>query len=186
MVDDADTAGWTPAGAFLRDAWEFHDLLFHARSRRGRCDAVRCHVPAGRPDGAAPGGQAYAGRRIYTSVPARSRKASAEDPPLSRVVEQRRSIREYGDRPLTSSSSASSCIGSPGSKMSRTSRSPTPHGPMPMAMASRPYPSGGALYELEFYAAIASCDGLDPGLYYYEPRDHGLIRSRADRANSRD
>ncbi len=47
-----------------------------------------------------------------------------------------------------------------------------------MTVASRPYPSGGALYELEFYAAIAACDGLDRGLYYYEPRDHGLIRIR--------
>ena len=40
MVDDADSAG-VDAGRVLssRDAWEFHDLLFHARSRRGRCDA---------------------------------------------------------------------------------------------------------------------------------------------------
>jgi len=36
---------------------------------------------------------------------------------------------------------------------------------MQMAVASRPYPSGGALYELEFYAAIAACNGLDRGLY---------------------
>ena len=88
----------------------------------------------------------------------------------------RRSVREYGARPLSARQL--------GEFLYRVARIQdeqdvvieTPHGPMPMAIASRPYPSGGALYELEFYAAIAACDGLDPGLYYYEPRDHGLIR----------
>ncbi len=98
------------------------------------------------------------------------------DPPLSRVVEQRRSIRDYGDRPIT--------IEQLGEFLYRVARIrdeqaidlPTPNGTMRMEMASRPYPSGGALYELEFYAAVAACEGLVPGLYYYEPRDHGLIR----------
>ncbi len=40
---------------------------------------------------------------------------------------------------------------------------------MRMEMASRPYPSGGALYELEFYAAVAACEGLDPGCITTSP-----------------
>ena len=45
-------------------------------------------------------------------------------------------------------------------------------------MASRPYPSGGSLYELEFYAAVAACEGVEPGLHYYEPRGHALMPIR--------
>ena len=81
-------------------------------------------------------------------------------------------------------SSASSCIGLPGSRIEQDVVIQTPHGPMPMSIASRPYPSGGALYELEFYAAIEACDGLDRGLYYYEPCGHGLIRIAAGRLSS--
>ena len=33
----------------------------------------------------------------------------------------------------------------------------TPRGPVPMAFAPRPYPAGGALYELEVYPAVEAC-----------------------------
>ena len=178
MVDEVDSPGMD-AGRVLssRDAWEFHDLLFHARSRRGRCDAPsgatyrlagRMELPpAVKP---APAGDLY---RLYRPD---LEKLQVEDPPLSWVMGHRRSVREYGARPLSARQL--------GEFLYRVARIQdeqdvvieTPNGPMPMAIASRPYPSGGALYELEFYAAIAACDGLDRGLYYYEPRDHGLIR----------
>ena len=50
----------------------------------------------------------------------------------------------------------------------------TPVGPMPMDFATRPYPSGGALYELEIYAVVAACGGLSPGLYRYDGLAHRL------------
>ena len=43
-------------------------------------------------------------------------------------------------------------------------------------LASRPYPGGGALYELEIYAAVDRCEGLGRGLYQYLPAEHGLAR----------
>ena len=52
----------------------------------------------------------------------------------------------------------------------------TDHGPIRMDFASRPYPAGGGLYELEFYAAVNVCGNLDPGLYHYDPARHRLIR----------
>ena len=178
MVDDADTAAMDTGRVLSsRNAWEFHDLLFHARSRRGRSNAPfgatyrlasRMKLPpAVKP---APAGELY-----HLSRPDLE-KLQVEDPSLSWVVGHRRSVREYGARPI------SAC--QLGEFLYRVARIQdeqdvvihTPEGPMPMAIASRPYPSGGALYELEFYAAIAACDGLDRGLYYYEPRDHGLIR----------
>lgn len=45
-----------------------------------------------------------------------------------------------------------------------------------MDFASRPYPSGGGLYELEVYPVIQRCDGLDAGLYYYDGVGHRLAR----------
>jgi SagB-type dehydrogenase family enzyme len=45
-----------------------------------------------------------------------------------------------------------------------------------MEFAWHPYPSGGALYELELYPIIQHCDGMTPGLYYYDPFAHRLER----------
>jgi oxazoline/thiazoline dehydrogenase len=178
MVDDADTAG-ADAGPVLssRDTWEFHDLLFHARTRRGRTDAPvgATYRLAGRMELPAAAKPVPTGE-LYPLARPDLERLQAEDPPLSWVVEHRRSIREYGARPLSAQEL--------GEFLYRVGRVrdeldvviETTQGPMPMTIASRPYPSGGALYELEFYAAIAACDGLNPGFYYYAPRDHGLIR----------
>ncbi len=121
--------------------------------------------PAVKP---APAGEVY---RLYQPD---LEKLQVEDPPLSWVMGHRRSVREYG-APLS--------VCGNGEFLYRVARIQdeqdvviqTPHGSMPMAVASRPYPSGGALYELEFYAAIAACDGLDRG-GVLRARDHGLIR----------
>ena len=83
---------------------------------------------------------------------------------------QRRSIREYGARPISALQL--------GEFLYRVARIQdeqeivmyTPYGPMQMAIASRPYPSGGALYELEFYvwrsppvtASTAACITMSP------------------------
>jgi SagB-type dehydrogenase family enzyme len=41
---------------------------------------------------------------------------------------------------------------------------------------NRPYPSGGAVYELELYIIASSCRGLKDGLYHYDPFAHALER----------
>src|SRR5262249_17949167 len=53
----------------------------------------------------------------------------------------------------------------------------TPHGPVRMDFAARPYPAGGGLYELELYAAVNRCAGLEPGLYHHDPSGHRLTRA---------
>jgi SagB-type dehydrogenase family enzyme len=40
--------------------------------------------------------------------------------------------------------------------------------------ADRPYPSGGALHELEIYPLITQCRGAPPGLWHYAAADHQL------------
>jgi SagB-type dehydrogenase family enzyme len=39
---------------------------------------------------------------------------------------------------------------------------------------SRPFPSGGGLYELEVYPVVRHVQGLKPGMYHYDSFDHAL------------
>ncbi len=41
-------------------------------------------------------------------------------------------------------------------------------------LLSRPYPSGGGLYELELYPVVRNVAGLQPGMYHYDSFDHVL------------
>jgi SagB-type dehydrogenase family enzyme len=54
------------------------------------------------------------------------------------------------------------------------------HFPRPFRMI----PSGGALYPLELYVHASRVDGLDPGLYHYDPEAHNVdvLRQRDDSA----
>lgn len=45
-----------------------------------------------------------------------------------------------------------------------------------MELAWRPYPTGGASYELEIYLTVDRADGLGAGMYYYSPKTHQLIK----------
>src|SRR4029453_5751244 len=47
------------------------------------------------------------------------------------------------------------------------------HGPVG-DYAARPYPSGGASYELELYLAADKCEGLARGFYHYDAGTHAL------------
>ena len=40
----------------------------------------------------------------------------------------------------------------------------------------RPYPNGGASYELEIYPIVDRCDGLESGMYHYDAATHELVR----------
>jgi SagB-type dehydrogenase family enzyme len=55
-----------------------------------------------------------------------------------------------------------------------------PTGELRLELTLRPYPSAGALYELEIYLAVQHCDRISPGMYHYDPLDHQLTRVSAD------
>jgi hypothetical protein len=81
-----------------------------------------------------------------------------DDPPLARVQERRRSVREFDcgcavtDRQL-------------GEFLYRVARvkdywqeeRAMPRGSIRLDFATRPYPAGGGLYELEMYLAVNRC-----------------------------
>lgn len=154
------------------DLREFHDVLMHAANRIGLTDR-----PIGgtfRFDGTIPPLPALRavppGPRVPLPVPDPS-GALAHDPPLSRVLADRRSVRTYGAEPIT--------VDQVGEFLHRVARVDfvVPVGPaahQKYETSRRPYPSGGAAYDLEFYLTVRRCRGLDVGIYHYDPAGHLL------------
>jgi SagB-type dehydrogenase family enzyme len=161
------------------ETWEFHDLLFHARTRLGRFDA--------------PYGSTYRFVNRLASPPALKPIMSGQihelyrpdldhleryDPPFAQVHGQRRSIRDFDPmNPITERQ-----LGEFLFRVARVTENhgeqviSTLHGSIRQDFAPRPYPAGGGLYELELYVAIQVCGNLESGLYYYDPAGHRLIR----------
>jgi SagB-type dehydrogenase family enzyme len=156
--------------------WDFHDLLFHARSTEGRhanpvggvyphVDAVS-ELPLVRP--------AWPGPRIdlRTLLPADAQSI----PAAAKLLRERHSVRDFdAARPITLS------------ELSRfldaTARIQSvvqiPLGPEDGGGTAeytvRPYPAAGAGYELELYLAVDACDGLARGFYHYDASEHALV-----------
>jgi len=49
-------------------------------------------------------------------------------------------------------------------------------------LSDRPYPGGGACYELELYVTVGQCEGIASAIYHYDPLGHQLELVNSDRA----
>jgi len=155
--------------------WDFHDLLFHARSTEGRqanplgglypYAGLIPPPPAVRPR--------WPGKKIdLRKLPA---APSAVTSPFAKVLHERHSTREFNDRqPITLAELARflECAARVRSKWK--SRADLGDGGPVVEYAARPYPSGGSAYELELYLAVANCEGLARGFYHYDAGGHAL------------
>lgn len=157
--------------------WEFHDLLFHATSREGRHDgpvgATFFWAESEPPPPPLPNrpSESVGGidleRLDLTAVEAR-------DPALTRVMEDRASLREYAEQPLTAAQLGEFLFRVGRVRDQFDYEFELPGGSVVMDFASRPYPSAGGVYELEIYPLIQQCAGLDAGLYHYDALGHRL------------
>lgn len=95
-------------------------------------------------------------------------RLSASDPPLTRVLEERRSIREHDDAAPITVDQLAELLFRCGRNRALRSHDGLEH-------LSRPYPSGGALHELEIYPVVRHVAGLSPGLYHYDGQEHRLV-----------
>lgn len=150
--------------------WEFHDLLFHSRSRTGRNDK--------------PFGRTYPFLGKIEPLPAVKPKVSddaialykpdieklkAEDYPFTRILEERKSIKKYNDdKPITDKQL--------GEFLYRSARIREVFHKDKEEISSRPYPNGGAAYELELYVTVNTCENIPSGLYHYCPQEHQLCK----------
>ena len=150
--------------------WDFHDLLFHTRSTKGR------H--------ASPLGGVYPYVGVISPLPAVRaswpgkkvdlRKFSVAHPeatsPVAKLLRERHSTRSFDDqRPITLAELAQFLDGT-ARVLSRSNMKLDVDGDHTV----RPYPSAGAAYELELYLAVASCEGLGRGFYHYDAGAHVL------------
>lgn len=155
--------------------WEFHDLAFHARSRLGRHDY--------------PFGGTFPFMGEIAPLPAVShpraqdivdlhapdpQSLGAQDPPFGVVLEQRVSVRAHGHVPISARQ-----LGEFLFRTARVRGVRPPDPARPYEASSRPFPSGGAAYELELYVTVHQCAGIAAGLYHYDPSGHRLARLTA-------
>jgi SagB-type dehydrogenase family enzyme len=151
--------------------WDFHDLLFHARSTEGRhanpLGGVYPYVGVIPPPPA-----------VRPSWPAKTidlRKFSAAHTealsPVAKALRKRHSTRSFDDqRPITLAELSQFLDGA----ARVLSRSNATLDFDDGGHTVRPYPSAGAAYELELYLAVNSCEGLARGFYHYDADSHAL------------
>ena len=97
-------------------------------------------------------------------------------------MEGRRSVRAHGAEPVTADelgdllyrTARVRALVTPGDQEPREGRDPR--------LSDRPYPGGGACYELELYVTVGRCAGLARGVYHYDPFGHRLEPVDADAA----
>ena len=157
--------------------WDFHDLLFHARSTAGPArQPARRDFSACRCQPSATGGAAPLARKEDRSAQALARacRRSFRRPQgccanvirfaASMTSDRSRSLslRGFSTAPRVSRSSWKSRIDLGDAR------------PV-VAYAARPYPAAGAGYELELYLAVDNCEGLARGFYHYDAGGHALV-----------
>ena len=145
--------------------WEPHDLLFHTRSRLGRHDGEIGGTFRFR--GELEPAPCIADRpfRVTTAFTPPSQPLPL-DPDLLSLLGRRASVREHAQLPITRRELGDFLYH--GARVADFL--PEPGGPF----TRRPYPNGGASYELEVYLVVDRCVGLAPGFYYYDAVEHGV------------
>ena len=156
--------------------WDFHDLLFHARSTEGRhanplgglypYAGILSPLPAVRPR--------WPGRKIdLTKCSDREFRGKR---PAAELLRARHSTRIFDDQQPITLAEFGRFLDSTARVQSRW-KSKTDLGDVAPVVeyAARPYPSGGSSYELELYLAVDKCEGLGRGFYHYDAGAHALV-----------
>jgi len=156
--------------------WEFHDLIFHSHSRRGEFDDNARFGATYRFQEQLEPPQTFKDTDFDQAVKLYKPnldELAISDTPFSKVLENRRSIRNYNKSKLIN-------IEELGEFLYRSigirEVIKTPN----QDAIFRPYPGAGAIHEIDFYLVVNACEGMNPGIYYYQPVNHALCRKNVD------
>jgi SagB-type dehydrogenase family enzyme len=153
--------------------WEFHDLLFYARTLHGRSmyqigGTYRFYCPP--PSLLRPPVSADVVDLPEPTPALREQLAR----PFAAVLDERASRREITETPLTIAEVGAFLFAAARIK---TLRCDPAHDKDEVSL--RPSPSGGARHALEIYPFIRRCEDIPPGAYHYDPQAHRLERIAA-------
>ncbi|MEM8638237.1 MAG: PatA/PatG family cyanobactin maturation protease [Cyanobacteria bacterium P01_G01_bin.54] len=173
--------------------WDFHNLLFHSRSRLGRHDYPTEDI-AGNVDiwDQFPVVKPPMSEQVVTLPQISIDAIRQRDRTLTTAIEKRTSIRQYDENnPIT--------IEQLGELLYRSARVQEIYTFSTELQelgkewygedfdwgesSRRPYPCGGSMYELEVYAVVRRCEGISAGLYHYDPLHHQLAQLDATDAD---
>lgn len=152
--------------------WEFEDLLFHTHSRMGfqqkyfgatfKFAGKITQLPVYKKDP----------NLHYVNLPLKHNDIVTNS--FEHVIKTRHSKREHdNNNPITILQLSHFLYSS--AKIIKIDTSQKYY------ISSRPYPNGGACYELELYIIVNRCNGLESGLYHYNPLDHQLGKMQVDK-----
>jgi SagB-type dehydrogenase family enzyme len=145
----------------LEGPWDFEDLRFHTGTRP---PASREWMRFWPPPPALPPKR---GEDVVALPRPDYDALERDDPPLAQVQGRRRSLRTGA--PLTTAQL--------GEFLYRVGRVEDMWDlGEEISFAPRPYPAAGALYEIELYAVVNECDGVESGVYHYRGDEHVLAR----------
>ena len=158
--------------------WDFHDLLFHARSTEGRHANPMggCYAFVG----VIPPPPAVGSRLAGPEIDLQQFTASSVEPisQFANLLRERHSTRDFdADRPITIAELAKFLHHAARVQWKWTTPLDFGDGSFgpEIDYTRRPYPSAGASYELELYLAVANCEGLEKGFYHYDADRHALV-----------
>lgn len=150
--------------------WDFHDLLFHSLSRIGRTEkniggsfrfkGIIAPQPIIKDN-------PWKNNAVIKLPIPNLYNLNNNDITLTNAIETRRSVRSYSIIPLS--------INQLGEFLYRTVRIRYEISNEWGNFVSKPYPSGGAIYETELYITINACSGTPRGFYYYDSKNHALF-----------
>jgi SagB-type dehydrogenase family enzyme len=154
-----------------RQTWEFHDRLFQ-RAARSYDDLIvrgETYRFAGKLPAPPTIRTAYVGIPIPLPHPPAGPSSGSQT--LHEVMESRRSLRAMSEQPV-----GLEAIGQLLHRVARVKAVLPGTSKIAQEVVLRPYPSGGAIHELEFYLAVRACAGLAPGFYHYRGQEHTLTQ----------
>jgi SagB-type dehydrogenase family enzyme len=150
--------------------WDFHDLVFHTRSTKGRHGnplggvypyaGVVSPLPAVRPS--------WPGKKVDLRTFSAAHAETTS--PVATLLRERHSTRSFDDQRSITLAELAQFLDGTARVLSRSNVKLDLDGDHTV----RPYPSAGATYELELYLAVNLCEGLARGFYHYDAGAHVL------------